>query len=83
MERKQKIELLKGIANGSRDLKELAVIHDPFIIDESDHRPIIEAIKINGSNIIYAKDFERLEQFITGFVCDLRNGSMVLSQISN
>lgn len=75
MQRKQKIDLLKGIANGTRDLKELAIINDPFIIDQTDSRPIIEAIISNNNNIIYSKDFERMNAagLIQGFVIDLRN----------
>ena len=80
MERKQKIDLLKGIANGSRDLKELLVLNDPIIVDEADSRPIIEAIKSNGNTIIYSKDFDKMDAagLIRGLVFDLRNKQIKL-----
>ncbi|MEO9146186.1 MAG: hypothetical protein ABI237_11590 [Ginsengibacter sp.] len=79
MERKEKIELLKGISKGTRKIDELLNIHDPVIIDENDNRPIIIAIKANG-RVILAKDFERLRErnLITGFAIDLRNKNFKL-----
>ena len=84
MERRQKIDLLKGIANGSRNVKELLVLNDPIIIDKTDSRPIIEAIKKNGSSIIYSKDFERMNAagLLKGFAIDLRQGGTKLLSFS-
>lgn len=74
MERKQKIELLKGITKGTIPLKSLMIKQDPFVVDEDDNRDIITAIKSNNT-VILSKDFKKFEAsgLIKGFVIDLRN----------
>lgn len=83
MERKQKIELLTGIANGSIPLKNLMIKEDPIIVDDNDDRPLIQVIKSNNT-VILSKDFERLEAsgLIKGFVIDLRSGKTQMYQFN-
>ncbi len=81
MERKEKIEFLKALQKGKRNVEELLIKDSPIVIDENDTRPIIEIIKNNcGSDIIMAKDFEKRQEtgLIKGFVIDLREGKYTL-----
>ncbi len=78
MERKEKIEILRGIKTGERDISEFLIKDNFIIIDENDKRPIIKAVKANGNEIIYAKDFDRMAGLIKGFVLDLRNEQIKL-----
>ncbi|MGN6297931.1 MAG: hypothetical protein ACTHM7_14185 [Ginsengibacter sp.] len=74
MNRKEKIELLNGIAKGNRQLKELSIIHDPIIIDKNDNRPIITAAKGNVESIVLSEDIESLEadELMKGFAVNLK-----------
>ena len=55
MKRQEKIKLLTGIQKGVIPLKTLLVKQDPFIIDETDSRPVIQAIKENQNTIVLFK----------------------------
>ncbi len=78
-DRKSKIEFLKGIRAGTRSITEFLIKDNPIIIDENDQRPIIKAVKASSTTeIIYAKDFDRMAGLIKGFVLDLRNEQIKL-----
>ena len=59
MERKQKIDLLKGIATGTKTINDLNVRHDLFVCDEPEkHQHLLW--HLNKDNIVTLKEYEQL-----------------------
>ena len=78
MDRKEKINLLKGLSNGTRSLKELQIRYDLFICDTDK----LVKMGVDGKDIVTRAEFDKLESqgLVKGFVIELNDNSISLSQ---
>jgi hypothetical protein len=78
MNRQEKINLLKGIANGTRSLSELQIRYDLFICDTDK----LVKMGVDGKHIVSRAEFDKLESqgLVKGFVTEINDNSIRLIQ---
>jgi len=78
MNRQEKINLLKGIANGTRSLSELQIRYDLIICDTDK----VQNMGVDKKDIVTRAEFDKLESqgLVKGFVIELNDNSISIFQ---